>query len=275
MNQVYVTASHNNWIYSKMGLISNEDPSRTIVVSRQEIKELFRQYPKALYVRWVSDFDNNGEEGEYYYVLRDKPYDLAELPSKTRNQIRKFLKNCDAKQVSGVDIVNGGGYGVYTQEISRYEQRGLQSAHVLTEAEFSNWMLNETQDLWAVFYEGVIIAFAICRPVGQCVNLVTWKADYAHYKLLYPIYGLLYKMINGYLLSGQFKYVFDGGRSMTEHSNVQDFLLTKMGFRKANTRLRTYFRWWLRPALFLLSPFEIIIKHNQLRSLVRLYKWSN
>lgn len=274
MNPIYTAASSNDWIYSKRGLISNDDPSRAIVVSKQEIKELTRQYPQAIYVRWVSDFDNSEEVGEYYYVLRDKPFDLAELPSKTRNQIRKCLKNCVVRQVSGVEIVNGGGYNVYTQEINRFRERGLQSGHVLTEHEFCSWMRNETQDLWAVFYENVVIAFAICRPVGQCINLVTWKADYANYKLLYPIYGLLYEMINGYLSSGMYKYVFDGGRSMTEHSNVQEFLLTKMGFRKANTRLRTYFRWWLRPLLFVLAPFENKIKHNQLRSLVRLYKWS-
>lgn len=274
MNPIYTSVSGNEWIYSKRGLISNEDPSKAIIVSQQEIKELIGQYPEAIYVRWVSDFDNPEKGGDYYYVLRDQPFDLAELPSKTRNQIRKCLKNCVVRRVSGFEIANGGGYDVYTQEIRRFKERGMQSGRVLTEEEFNHWIKNETQDLWSVFYEDIVIAFAICRPVGRCINLVTWKADYTHYKLLYPIYGLLYEMINGYLSSGMYKYVFDGGRSMTEHSNVQEFLLTKMGFRKANTRLRTYFRWWLRPLLFVLAPFENKIKHNQLRSLVRLFKWS-
>ena len=109
MNPIYTAASGNEWIYSKRGLISNVDPSRAIVVSKQELKELTWQYPQALYVRWVSDFDDSGAGGEYYYVLRDKPFDIAELPSKTRNQIRKCLKNCVARKVSGSEIVNGGG----------------------------------------------------------------------------------------------------------------------------------------------------------------------
>lgn len=273
MNPIYTSRNGNSWIFSKRGLISEDDPSKSISVPETEIKDLFIQYPKALYIRWVSDFDRNGSE-TYYYVLRDTLYDLTELPSKTRNQIRKCLKNCSIEQVNGEAIVNGGGYNVYLQEVNRFKEKGVQSGHVLTKAEFEHWLINETQDLWAVFNEGTVIAYAICRPVGQSINLVTWKADYANYKLLYPIYGLLYVMINEYLSSGRYKYVFDGGRSMTEHSNVQDFLLTKMDFRKANTRLQARFRWWLLPILFMLSPLEEFISNIQVRSLIRLFKWS-
>ena len=108
MNPIYTSRNGNSWIFSKRGLISEEDPSKSISVPETEIKDLFIQYPKALYIRWVSDFDRNESE-TYYYVLRDTLYDLTELPSKTRNQIRKCLKNCSIEQVNGETIVNGGG----------------------------------------------------------------------------------------------------------------------------------------------------------------------
>ena len=108
MNPIYTSYNGNSWIYSKRGLISEEDPSKSISVLGAEIKDIFTQYPKALYIRWVSDFDHSESE-TYYYVLRDTPYDLTELPSKTRNQIRKCLKNCSIEQVYGEAIVNGGG----------------------------------------------------------------------------------------------------------------------------------------------------------------------
>ena len=274
MNPIYKSSTGNEWIYSHRGLISNEDPSKQISVTRTEIKELLNHYPQALYIRWVSDLDKTEKINDYYYVLRDKEYDISELPSRSRSQVRKCLRNCEIKKVSGVEIVNGGGYNVYLQEINRFSRRGMQSGHILTESEFTHWMKSETQDLWVAFHESRVIGYAICRPVGESLNLVTWKADYTHYSSLYPSYGMLYTMVNEYMSSGQYKYVFDGGRSMTEHSNVQEFLLTKMAFRKADARLQTYIRPWLKPALFILAPFEPLIKNVKLRSIIRLYKWS-
>lgn len=109
MNPIYKSSTGNEWIYSHRGLISNEDPSKQISVTRTEIKELLNHYPQALYIRWVSDLDKTEKINDYYYVLRDKEYDISELPSRSRSQVRKCLRNCEIKKVSGVEIVNGGG----------------------------------------------------------------------------------------------------------------------------------------------------------------------
>lgn len=273
MNSIILSKEGHHWIYYKKGFISVEDPSKNISIGKLELNDLLSKYRDSLYVRWVSSFDNN-EEGDYWYVLRSEPYDISTLPSKTRNQIRKCLKTCEVKRVSGEQLVAWGGYDVYMDEMNRYRERGLLATTVLSEDDYAAWMKSEVQDIWAVINEEKVIAYALCRRVGKCINLVTWKADFTHYKLLYPIYGMLYVIVNEYMASGEISYVYDGGRSMTEHSNVQEFLLTKMGFRKANVKLNAYFRWWLRPLLAIMSPFETKITNNKIKSLVRLYKWS-
>ncbi len=81
-------------------------------------------------------------------------------------------------------------------------------------------------------------------------------------------------IIEHYLSDGNGKYISDGQRSFTDHSNVQDFLMTKFGFRKAYLKLHVIFRWYLVPFVAMLSLFENRIRNNKLRSFVRLYKWS-
>ena len=123
-------------------------------------------------------------------------------------------------------------------------------------------------------YENKIIAYSICLKKEKHVDLVTWKVDYDRYNLLYPSYGLVYKMCEYYLNQESVLYVSDGGRSLTQHSNVQNFLIDKFRFRKAYTKLNVAFRWYLIIPLILLSLCDDFIKCNKIRSLVRLYKWS-
>ena len=190
--------------------------------------------------------------------------------------IRRNQKNCITQLFDYDQIINGGGYNVYTSEYKRYERKGFGSP-VKSEAQWAVGMREAAergQQFWAMTCEDKMVAYAVCQMKEQHVDLVTWKCDYDNYKQFYPSYGLLYAMINHYLSKEDIRFVSDGSRSLTEHSSVQDFLIEKFKFRKAYTKLNAVFRWWLYPILFILAPFEKYIKQNQIRSLVRLYKWS-
>jgi hypothetical protein len=86
------------------------------------------------------------------------------------------------------------------------------------------------QEFWGVVYKNSLIAYSICLSKGKHVNLVTWKVDYERHNMLYPSYGLVYKMYECYLNQESVLYVNDGGRSLTQHSNVQNFLIDKFRF---------------------------------------------
>lgn len=262
----------NKWGFYKKGIISRTPPYKPVVVDK---KALFNHFKGAFYIRWDSDFDKT-DNPNYYHVIKDGDCTIESLPPKTRNQIRRCLKNCEIKQVDFQYIVNGGGYEVYASEYRRYERNGHTSV-AKPEQQWSAGMkeaAHRGQEFWAVIYEKKVVAYSICWRKESHIDLVTWKVNYENYNQLYPSYGLVYTMCDYYLAQEGIKYVDDGGRSLTEHSGVQDFLIEKFCFRKANTKLNAEFKWYLYFPLALLSRFENKIKNNQLRSLVRLYNWS-
>lgn len=262
----------NYWMFYKQGIIANVPPYQAITVDK---KSLFRQSKSAFYIRWDSDFDKCSNKS-YYHVIRDGEFTIDTLPSKTRNMVRKCLRNCQIRRVNSQYIIDGGGYDVYVSESARYKRNGHPTFEKSQERWAEGMLAAESngQECWAVLYENKIIAYSLCWRKERHVDLVTWKVDYDGYNQFYPSYGLVYQMCEYYLNQEAVQYVNDGGRSLTQHSNVQDFLIDRFGFRKAYTKLNAIFRWYLVLPLIMLSIFEGCIKSNKVRSLVRLYKWS-
>lgn len=264
--------SQNHWNFYQKGLISNQPPYHTFTVDKNE---LFSQYNQALYIRWDSDFDSS-QSRKYYHVVKDGACNIESLPRKTRNMVRKCLKCCEIKMVDCQYIIDNGGYDVYLSEYRRYERKGFRTKPK-SKDKWSEGMREAAirgQEFWTVSYGGDIVAYSICMRKELHVDLVTWKVDYDRFSNLYPSYGLVYSMCEYYLHQDGVSYVNDGGRSLTQHSSVQDFLIEKFGFRKAYTKLNAVFRWYLLLPLIVLSPFENLVKNIKLRSMIRLYKWS-
>lgn len=169
-----------------------------------------------------------------------------------------------------------GGYEIYLSETRRYERNGFLDS-VKSKEKWTRGIEDSAlrgEEYWGAFREGKLIAYGIVNPHQGEASLVTWKCDYENYKEFYPSYGLVYTMTKHYLEREDIKYVSDGQRTITGHSNVQDFLESRFCYRKASLRLHVIFRWYVKIPIMLLSPFESLIKNNKLLSMVRLYKWS-
>ena len=71
-----------------------------------------------------------------------------------------------------------------------------------------------------------------------------------------------------YLEERKVKYVNDGARTITNHSNIQNFLIEKFNFRKAYCRLEIKYKWWLDFAIECLYPFRKIIPVRQIKAIL-------
>ena len=69
-----------------------------------------------------------------------------------------------------------------------------------------------------------------------------------------------------YLEELKLKYVCDGARSTTEHSNIQPFLEEKFKFRRAYCDLQMFYKPWLGLAVKILFPFRKIIKNKKIEA---------
>lgn len=219
-------------------------------------------------MRYTSNFDKE-EETSFWYVNKDSFGGMEELSAKMRNQLKKCLKQVDIRKISREDILRDG-FHVYVSAAESYKVK----AHIPTTKEFENRINNcsDIYDFWACYVKETdkMIAFAINRVFDDYCDYQTLKAIPEYLKQYYPYYGLIYEMNRYYLEEKKLKYVTDGARSITEHSNIQPFLIEKFKFRKVYCTLHVIYRWWLKPIVYGLYPFRKYIKHPQVRALLNM-----
>lgn len=219
-------------------------------------------------LRNIYDWDC-GTETNFWEIICDKPYKIEHLPSKTRNQIRRCLRDCEIKQLTNEELVKANGYNVYAESFKRYHDIVID---VSTREKWEKNVLNSSKcEYWGVFKRdnNMLIAWGMNTIHGVGVNYNTLKAIPEYMNKHYPYFGLLFEMNKHYLSKRGFKYVSDGCRSITEHSNIQPFLEKNFLFRKAYCKLKIYYKWWLRVGIILLYPLRSILPSSQLKNLLK------
>lgn len=73
-----------------------------------------------------------------------------------------------------------------------------------------------------------------------------------------------------YLQELDLRYVSDGARSITEHSNIQLFLIDKFHFRKAYCQLQIEYQWWLKIIINILFPFRRLIPVQKVKAILNM-----
>lgn len=220
------------------------------------------------FIRYITDFDKS-EESSFWYVNKDSFGGMEELSSKMRNQVKKSLKQLEIRMITKEEML-AQGYEVHASAASSYKVK----AKVPSRVSFENYVNNlpENYDVWgAIIPEtGKLIAWGVNRVYDDWCSYSSLKAIPEYQKQYYPYYGLIYEMNRYYLEERKLKYVTDGARSITEHSNIQPFLIDKFKFRKVYCTLHVIYRWWLKPIVYGLYPFRKIIKHPKVMALLNL-----
>lgn len=132
-------------------------------------------------------------------------------------------------------------------------------------------------DLWVVYtkeeHKPIAISYNLVHD--SCCEYNSMKCDPSYLRnSTYPYYGLIYEMNRYYLQSLGLSYVSDGARSITEHSNIQPFLIEKFNFRKAYCHLCVHYKWWLKIVINLLYPFRKFIPFSNIKFILRLEEYS-
>jgi len=219
-------------------------------------------------LRNVYDWDCDTETS-FWAVINDRVWRIEELPSKTRNQVRRSLRDCDIRRLTNCELVDADGYNVYAKAFERYHDVTVNVA--ARDAWESVVLKSEKFEYWGVFRkeDGKLIAYGMNTVMDKSVNYNVLKAIPKYMNKHYPYFGLLYTMNDYYLSVCGKKYVTDGFRSLTEHSNIQPFLEKNFLFRKAYCKVKIYYKWWLKLAVKALYPFRNIIPNQQIKAVLR------
>lgn len=221
-------------------------------------------YGGGIFIRNVYDFDTNYETS-FWYVIKDSFGGMEELSSKMRNQVKKCFKTMRVERVSAEFLI-AYGYDVYVAATDNYRIK----ASAPTKEEFETRIKYGTEnEYWGAIDNdtGKLVAFSMNAVTNEACEYRTMKAI-PKYQKLYAYYGLIYEMNRYYLEERNVKYVNDGARSITNHSNIQPFLIDKFRFRKAYCNMTIYYKSWLRILVSILYPFRRLIPIHQVKSLL-------
>lgn len=256
----------NNYTLYKGAWIS-KDPTNEKHLSDNECASILNN--GGYLVRNVFDFDCD-EETSFWYVIKDKFGGMEELSTKKRNQVRKSFKMCDVMKVSRDDMLTQA-YEVHALAAEGYKIKAVVPSVEEFRRRFSKDNVMN-QEYWAAFDKNTkkMIAFSINNIHDNICDYETMKAIPLFQKTHYPFYGLLYEMNRYYLEEKGLRFVNDGARSITNHSNVQPLLINTFNFRKAYCRLDIKYKWWFGIIVKTLFPFRKIIRNPKVQAVLNM-----
>ena len=129
----------------------------------------------------------------------------------------------------------------------------------------------EENEFWGCFDKETnqLVAFSMNAVSAESCEYRTMKAI-PKYQKLYAYYGLIYEMNRYYLEEMSLKYVNDGSRSITNHSNMQPFLIDKFNFKKAYCHIHIEYKKWFGLFIKLVYPIRRFIKLKQIDALMQM-----
>ena len=217
------------------------------------------------FVRNVYNWDTK-EATSFWYVIKDTYGGIEELPTKVRNQVRKSLKTYEVRKVTSQEMAEQG-YTLYNRSRERFKDSSL----LMTREAWQKRVSSTERQYWLSFHKetGAPMAFAIVNEQADFCDYVSMGVDPDAPGSTYPMYGLILELNRYYLEERKLKYVSDGARSITEHSNIQPFLEDKFRFRKAYCDLQVFYRPWIGMAVSMLFPFRRFIRQRKVTALLR------
>ena len=211
-------------------------------------------------VRNTYDFDC-AEKTHFWHLVKDQFRGLEELSANTRKKVRRSLEKLDFKRIELFQIEQEG----FPILKATYEDYAV-TDRIMNKRTFEEYLdscRKKEYDSWGIFDKdnGKFIGFCANRIWNDAVEygLVGVLPEYKRQCTAYPYYGLFFSMNQYYLQEKKFRYVTDGSRSITEHSQIQPFLEEKFHFRKAYCHLAIHYPWWMCILVKLLYPFRKVI----------------
>lgn len=237
----------------------NTIPHQSVKITQNEARNLLRKGGR--FVKNVYNWDKQ-EQASFWYVIKDVYGGIDELPAKVRNQVRKSQKTYDFKKVSPEEM-NELGFELFNKSRERFGQ-----SMSVTKEQWANRVNSGDRDFWLAIDKetGIAEGFGINRIIGDYCSYVSMGVNPNAPKSTYPMYGLILEMNRYYLEELKLKYVCDGARSITEHSNIQPFLEEKFKFRKAYCDIQMFYKPLLDLAVKLLFPFRKLIRIKKLQA---------
>lgn len=250
-----------NWRYYNRALLPTIAPHEDVDISAIKDKSIWKHDKKPLLARWTSDFDC-GFETNWWYIIKDKPFDISELKAKRRYEINKALKYFEVKKIDPSEFKDDI-YNVLVEAYSAYPAKYRPSVNKESlYCGLSNSMNTNGRVTYGAFFKesGQLCGYAYIVVKGKYISFPMQKTIPEFEK-----YNVNAALVNGILhdceeLLKNGSYICDGERSISHETRFQDYLEKYFSFRKAYCKLHIEYNPRINWLLKLLFPFRKIMK---------------
>lgn len=248
----------NGWKYYNHAAIPTTAPHEKVNTQPIKDKTIWKMDGKPLFARWTENFDC-GYETEWWYCIKDKPFDFNQIKSKRRTEIRKGLKLNKVKIVKAMDYIDEI-HRIQNECYADYpEQYKPHINYEMTKELCRSWDISHI--VYMAFSEetGEAVGFACVEPINEYVNLEILKVPNRH-KNSQVVAALMYNILIEMLNNRKYKYICDGARNLVHQTNFMEYLVKQFAFRFAYCNLKMDYRPIIKPIIKLLYPFRVIIE---------------
>ena len=243
-------------------------PHSETQLKQQAWKALLKQ--GGLMVRNTYDFDCQ-EETCFWYVIKDNYEGLEGLSTRVRNKIRHAFIAFEYRLIP-FEMLKENGYQIIEETYLDYSVHDRKMNREVF-MEYLNQCKEKPFDYWGIFDKEKQQLVGFCTvTIWDCCCEYGMTGIYSKYKRngFYPYYGLYHHLNQYYLEEMRYKYVSDSARTITGHSQIQDFLIQNFHFRKAYCQLKVHYQWWMKIAINLLYPFRKIIPLQRIKAILNM-----
>lgn len=211
-----------------------------------------------LLARWTTDFDC-GHETNWWYEIKDTPFDIMSLKAKRRYGITKGEKHFEIRRIDS-ELFFDELYDIRLTCLNSYPDEYRPAInHESWEKEIRRFSSDYV--VYGAFFResGKLCGYANIQENGKYANLVEVKAlpEYEKYQINAAI---VYQILNDYADFLKDGYICDGARNINHETAYQDYLEKYFGFRKAYCKLNIAYNPKIGWAVKLLFPFRGILK---------------
>lgn len=244
--------------------VSERAPHNCGKLPKEECDSLLKQGGWS--IREISDFDCP-QETSFYAVIKDSFGGMEELSKKVRTKVRKAQKTYEFRLATLDDLLKHGA-DIYYKAFANYKVKSEFEPKEELEKRFRAVTESDEYDAWIVYRieDNAPVAWSITHVFEGICEYETVKVDPAYSDSTYPSYGLFYEMNRYYLEERKLSYVNAGWRSVTNHSNIQQFLIDQFLFRKAYCNMKMHYKPLLGAVISLLFPLRKIIPGSKAKS---------
>lgn len=217
-------------------------------------------------VRWTTDFDCDYET-DWWYCIKDTPFDITTLPSKKRYEINKGKKNFHVRIISPA---------LYVEDIIRIQKAAWdnypESYRPVWEPEslkerIKGW--NQCKIFGAFSCEDEKLhAYAMLIEHESHVDFAMLKTEPSYEKraINAAIVAAICEHYNKKVEEGY--YISDGERNILHETAFQDYLIKYFGFRRAYCKLNVVYRKPFGLAVKICFPFISVFEKFKANALL-------